>query len=296
MRDRIPLLLDTDIGSDIDDAVALAYLLAEPRCELAGVTTVSGRARERAMLVDLVCRAAGRRDVPIFAGATEPLSGEQRQPRVPQAEILARHEHRDDFEPDAAAGFLRRAVRERPGELTLLTIGPLTNAALLCRDDPGAAAMLRGLVMMGGYYFAPGKTEWNVVCDPAAAEIVFAAPVPRIVAYGLDVTLQCRMSAAECRRRFRGGTLDVVAEMAEVWFKDRPYVTFHDPLAAACVFQADLCGYADGRVRVDRASEPPGATLFEAKEGGPHRVAREVDATRFFDRYFDVTAGAVPGD
>ena len=69
--DRIPVLLDTDIGSDIDDAVCLAYLLRQPRCELLGVTTVSGREpRLRASLADGICRAAGRDDVPIHSGAS----------------------------------------------------------------------------------------------------------------------------------------------------------------------------------------------------------------------------------
>lgn len=67
MSDTIPVLFDTDIGSDIDDAVALGYLLNQPRCELVGITTVSGEARERAALADAICRAAGRRDIPIRA-------------------------------------------------------------------------------------------------------------------------------------------------------------------------------------------------------------------------------------
>ena len=68
---RIPLLFDTDIGSDIDDAVCLAYLLRQPRCELLGVTTVSGQPRARAALADAVCQAAGRRDIPIHAGSEQ---------------------------------------------------------------------------------------------------------------------------------------------------------------------------------------------------------------------------------
>jgi purine nucleosidase len=67
---KVPVILDTDIGSDIDDAVCLAYLLRQPKCELLGVTTVSGKVLERAALADAVCRAAGRRDIPIHAGCS----------------------------------------------------------------------------------------------------------------------------------------------------------------------------------------------------------------------------------
>ena len=69
----IPVLLDTDIGSDIDDAVALAYLLKQPRCDLLGVTTVTGEPTKRAMLADAICQAAGRTDIPIHVGTEAPL-------------------------------------------------------------------------------------------------------------------------------------------------------------------------------------------------------------------------------
>ncbi|MGB9625007.1 MAG: nucleoside hydrolase [Phycisphaerae bacterium] len=79
----IPILLDTDIGSDIDDAVALAYLLRQPQCELLGITTVTGEPEKRARLADAICRAFGRSDVPIFSGAARPILVPQRQPAAP---------------------------------------------------------------------------------------------------------------------------------------------------------------------------------------------------------------------
>jgi len=287
MAERIPILLDTDIGSDIDDAVCLAYLLAEPRCELVGITTVTGQPTERAMLADAVCRAAGRDDVPIRSGCPSPILHEQRQPWAPQAEVLPRWEHRTDFEPCAAVEFLRRTIRERPGEITLLTIGPLTNAGLLFALDPETAGMLRALVMMGGYYFE-GRHEWNTGGDPIASQIVFDADAPDVVAYGIDVTKRCTMPAAECRERLRGGPLDVVADMAEVWFRKQDRITFHDPLAAACIFEPDICTYRQGRVSVELSrGERFGDTSFQEEESGPHRVAEKVDAGRFFERYFE---------
>lgn len=290
MAPQTPVLLDTDIGSDIDDAVALACLLAEPRCELVGVTTVTGQPRRRAMLAEAVCRAAGRPDVSVHSGCARPLLVEQKQPHAPQAEVLPRWDHRDDFEPGTAVEFLRRTIRSRPGEITLLTIGPLTNVGLLFALDPEVPAMLRRLVMMGGRYFEPRKTEWNTSGDPICSELVFRAEVPELVAYGLDVTLQCTMPADECRGRFRGGPFEVVRDMADVWFRRADKITFHDPLAAACVFEPDLCGYRVGAVRMDlERGDTFGVTVFEECEGGPHRVASEVDTEQFFGRYFDVT-------
>ena len=91
LHERIPLILDTDIGSDIDDAVALAYLLRQPRCELLGVTTVTGNVAQRAALCDVICRAGGRNDLPIHAGASDVLLFGPGQPHVPQYEAVAGH-------------------------------------------------------------------------------------------------------------------------------------------------------------------------------------------------------------
>ncbi|OUC05212.1 nucleoside hydrolase, partial [Litorilinea aerophila] len=81
------ILLDTDIGSDIDDAVCLAYLLAQPRCELLGITTVTGESVKRAMLASALCQVAGK-EVPIYTGAADPLLVPQQQPEAPQARAL----------------------------------------------------------------------------------------------------------------------------------------------------------------------------------------------------------------
>ncbi len=291
MDEKVPLLLDTDIGSDIDDAACLAYLLAEPRCELLGITTVTGEPRRRAMLCEAVCRAAGREDVPIASGCDEPLLCEQRQPEAPQAEVLPEWPHREEFEPYGAVEFLRRTIRSRPGEITLLTIGPLTNVGLLFALDPAVPRMIKRLVMMGGYYFAENRGEWNTMNDPIASALVFEAEVPELVAYGIDVTARCTMPAAECRERFRGGPFEVVRAMSEVWFAHHDKITFHDPLAAACLFEPDLCTYREGRVQMVWApGEHRGVTLFEGEKGGPHHVAAGVNPERFFARYFEVTS------
>src|SRR5512139_338244 len=104
------VILDTDIGSDIDDAVALAYLLAQPGCELLGITTVSGEPVKRAQMASALCRVAGQ-DIPIFPGRAEPLLGPQQQPRAPQAVALERWPHRSDFASGEAIPFLRQTIR-----------------------------------------------------------------------------------------------------------------------------------------------------------------------------------------
>src|SRR5688572_16734417 len=119
MPDAIPILLDTDIGSDIDDALALAYLLAQPRCELLGVTTVTGDVAKRAALAQVICDASGRSDIPIHCGASDVLLTGPGQPDVPESDSIRSFDHRSDWPPATAIEFLRSTIRSRPGEITL---------------------------------------------------------------------------------------------------------------------------------------------------------------------------------
>src|SRR5579859_3042111 len=205
MPHMVKVLLDTDIGSDIDDAVCLAYLLAHPDCELLGITTVSGEADQRAGLADALCKVAGQQ-VPIFPGTEQPLLVAQHQPQAPQAAALTRWPHTAGWPRGRHLEFLRDTIRQHPHEIVLLTIGPLTNIALLFASDPEAASLLQEVVSMCGVFTQrwgqAGCCEWNALCDPHAAAIVYKAAVPRHRSIGLDVTKQVTMPEVEVRRRF----------------------------------------------------------------------------------------------
>jgi purine nucleosidase len=140
------ILLDTDIGTDIDDAVCLAYLLANPDCELMGITTVTGEAEKRAMIASAICRHAGK-DIPIFPGSDKPILIPQHQLIAQQAEALNKWEFQKKFPKGEAVDFMRRIIRENPGEISLVTIGPLTNIALLFAIDPEVPSLLKELVI-----------------------------------------------------------------------------------------------------------------------------------------------------
>jgi purine nucleosidase len=297
MDSRIPVLFDTDIGSDVDDALTLAYLLRHPRCELLGVTTVTGEPQRRAMLADAICRKAGRSDVPIHSGNADPLLIEQMQKTAPQAEVLGKWPHRSDFAANTAVDFLRETIHRRPGEITLLATGPLTNIGLLFRLDPEIPRLLNSLVLMNGlFYTIPvphwcGGREWNAWGDAHAASIVYGAEGLNVYAVGLDVTTRCTMPAAACRDRLRGGALEIVAEAAEVWFRQYPEVTFHDPLAAAVIFAPEILTFTPGTVTVELASPRLlGATLLDPQSRARnHYVATNVNVEAFFAEYLRVT-------
>jgi len=288
----LKVLLDTDIGSDIDDAVALAYLLAQPQCELLGITTVSGEATKRAQLASALCNVAGK-DIPIFPGREAPLLQGQRQPHAPQAAALDRWAHQFDFPMGEAVPFLRQVIRAHPGEVTMLAIGPLTNIAALFAIDEEIPHLLKALVLMCGMFTnrldGVGPLEWNALLDPHAAAIVYRSRVKIHRSVGLDVTEHVKLSATEVRQRFQTTLLQPVLDFAEVWFQSRPAITFHDPLAAATLFDEQICQFERGQIDVELISEHhAGLTRWQSQDDGRHEVAMSVDGARFFEHYFSV--------
>jgi purine nucleosidase len=286
------ILLDTDIGSDIDDAVALAYLLAHPQAELLGITTVSGEVHKRAMLASALCKAAGK-EIPIFPGRDEPLLAQQRQDDAKQAAALDRWPHASHFPSGQAVPFLIDTIRAHPGQITLLAIGPLTNLAALLAADPEIPSLLKGLVMMCGVFTnhlpGVGPLEWNALLDPHATAITYhhAFPVHRSI--GLDVTCQVTMKADEVRHRFQAPLMRPVLDFAEVWFQQFEVLTFHDPLAAVTLFDDSVCTFERGQVAVELlSSQLAGMTHWTPDPGGPHEVALSVNPGRFFEQYFSV--------
>ena len=210
MVDRTALILDVDTG--IDDSLALLYAAASPNAELVAATCVSGNVDARQVAVNTlaVLELAGRPDVEVALGREIPLvrpletTPETHGPRgighaeLPPASRPLSERHAVDVILDTA--------RERPGEITLVTLGPLTNLAIAVQREPALPRLLRGYTLMGGAYGVPGNTtpttEWNIHCDPEAAQIVFRAwaeareadpSIPRPLALGLDVTEQARI-------------------------------------------------------------------------------------------------------
>lgn len=207
---RVPLFLDVDTG--VDDALALLYACASPDAELVGVSCLPGNVA----LADVVrnTRAvlalAGRPDVPVAAGRETPLVRPLRiSPDTHGDTGLGYAELPAPPAPDEplpwAPAALAEAARRRPGELVLVTLGPLTNLALALELEPGLPGLLRRWVAMAGAYGVPGNTtpvaEWNVHCDPEAARAAVrafgaaaeAGTAPRPLLLGLDVTEQVRM-------------------------------------------------------------------------------------------------------
>ncbi len=210
MTDRTALIMDVDTG--IDDSLALLYVAGSPEAELVAVTCVSGNIHGAQVAINTraVLELAGRTDVEVALGREVPLVRELEvtpETHGPQglgyAELPAPSRPLSDRH---AVDLIVDEVRRRPGEIVLLTLGPLTNLALALEREPDLPRLLKGYTLMGGAFGVPGNTtpttEWNIHCDPHAAKIVFrhwaaaldADPtIPRPVALGLDVTERARI-------------------------------------------------------------------------------------------------------
>jgi inosine-uridine nucleoside N-ribohydrolase len=243
------------------------------------------------MIASALCRRAGR-EVPIFPGAERPLQGEQRQTTAPQAAALTGLDNDTAFARGVAIEFMRATIRRHPGEITLLGIGPLTNVALLFAVDPEIPGLLKSLILMCGVFTPEGRAaahrEWNAMVDSVAASIVYRSPVRIHRSIGLDVSLRTFLSKAEICRRFTSPLLAAVLELSESWFRDNDRVTFHDPLAAASIFDPELLTFARGQVSV-RVGHERHVTDWRADPTGQHKIAVDVDVEGFFRHFFAVT-------
>lgn len=261
---RRPLYFDCDTG--VDDALALAYLLASPEIELLGIGSVSGNtsaAQAAKNTLDLLA-LAGRPEVPVAVGEHDPLAGsyDGGAPGVhgdngiggialPESGLRPVAEDAPDM--------LIRLAHEHPGELVVLAVGPLANLAVALRRDPSIAALVRDVVVMGGAVYAPGNitptAEANIWHDPEAAAEVLAAEW-RVTLVPLDITLEHLLPESD-RQELLGSTNPLnsaLGAMLEGYFAyyvgqlGRAGCALHDPLAAAI---------ATGALEVVRSASVP---------------------------------------
>ncbi len=289
------ILLDTDIGSDIDDALALTYLLSKQECELVGITTVSGQPELRAQLSDAICKHFNR-NIPIYSGLSEPILVSQNQPESPQAARLTEWAHGQDF-PTGAVNFLADMILKHPNELTIMAIGPLTNIAGLFITRPEVIPLIKEVILMSGYFFHADKpsdqvyAEWNVKCDPHASAVVYNAPLKKLRIYGLDVTTKLVLPEEEAKQQLCADAFKPAVDFASVWFRHCKDIVFHDPLSAVSAFKT-VCTYKRGKATVCLDADRLGITTIEECADGNTLVAETVDRDAFFAEYLGVIGDA----
>jgi len=316
------LLIDVDTG--IDDALALLYACASPEAEILAVTCVAGNvaAQQVARNTLRVLELAGRADIEVALSREVPLvrplmiAPETHGPEgigyaelpAPSSSLSTRH----------AADLMIEEARRAPGEVTLITTGPLTNLAVALLREPELPRLLCGLVMMAGAYRTAGNTgptsEWNVAVDPEAMQVVLAgwsavAEAPRPVALGLDVTEMAKMTPDHLTRlHATAGNPDANPVLTFIDDALRFYMEFHsrfdgfygafihDALAVAATFDPTLIQTEALAVEVELGGTvTTGETVADWRRRwnrAPNLdVAVDANVETFFERFIERVGG-----
>ncbi len=293
------IIIDTDIGDDIDDLFVLYLLPNSSEVEVLGITTVFRNAAARARMAKYALGQLGREEIPVYAGADNPLLcipeqivGELREKEAhdrsgkylpPQ---YADYMDAAKVESDHAVNFIISQAKRYGKDLHLLFIGALTNAALAIRLAPDIMKGIGGITLMGGYFYQD-FTEWNIMCDPEAAQIVFSSGIP-VRAVGIDVTSKCVLDQSfQNKLRETGVKADrLFPEMLGKWFEHYRFSApvMHDPLAFSSPTGSGFVDFRMEKVRVGLAGGERAKTII-CEEGHPIQVAYQVNTEAFF-RFF----------
>ncbi len=282
-----PVIFDTDIGDDIDDALALALALQSPELDVRLVTTVVDDVDSRTRLAWKELGLYHRHDVALATGAAEPLLDPRRDDHAAQFRLLTVSDTIPEQAHREAAAVIVETLMRSPDKITLIPVGPLTNIALALRLEPRIREKIDRIVLMGGA-FRLLTPEYNIMRDRAAAQIVFSSGVP-ITAVGLDVTLKCKLTGADLERLQHADNpaSRFLVKLIALWQGDNPsqMPTLHDPLAVAAVIRPSLIETQSGSVQVETASPlTNGMTVFQRGPGAT-AVATDVNVRAFLDLF-----------
>lgn len=285
----VPVILDTDIGDDIDDALALGLALQSPELDIKLITTVVDDVENRTRLVWKELGLYGRQDIPVATGAAMPFLDPMETKRMPQFEVLTPADQPPLVTKARAADKIVEVLMASSGKVTLLPIGPLTNIALALRLEPRIKDHIERIILMGGAYY-PARREYNIYRDRIAAAMVFESGIP-ITGVGLDVTEPCKLQGSDLERLRASANpaSKFLYHLIELWQagkKDR-YPVLYDPLAIAVAVRPQLIGTETGTVQVETMSKLLyGTTVFQAGKGNT-QAAKTVMQRAFLDLFIE---------
>jgi purine nucleosidase len=271
------LIFDTDIGSDVDDAMALAQIMGTPELRLHSVTTVYGDTLLRARIARRYGVLAGQ-DIAVHAGQSTPLSG--RDVWWPGHEgSLHEGLDREAVAERPGVEHLIATLQANPGDIDVVAVGPLTNIAAALEREPRVATWMRRLWIMGGSFPPGSKAEHNFRSDAVAARAVLSAGIPTTIT-GLDVTRQLGIDQAGLELIGAAGALGAAlrADIQQWWeFWQQEWNVPHDPVAVLTLSRPELFTFSEpGVVEIDAE----GLSKFTRDDAGTIRLALTVDGPR----------------
>ena len=304
---KIKLLIDTDIGDEIDDAMALYFAMSEG-FEIVGITTVFKNTDERARITKRLLKLYGKgyENVPVFAGCGTPIAESPR--KYPHTchfhDELESEEYSPDGNCDDAVDFIIECCEKYGKDLAIVAIGPFTNIARAIEKNAAAVNKAAKVVIMGGAYYRQ-YADWNVMCDVEAADVMFKG-IKNLECVGADVTHQTVLNRneheimASCKK---DAAAVEIGELIKLWSVVNPdrYPTLHDPLAVYYAIHPEILETERQRISVITDGYARGLTLnvdaYNKSYMNPacdsldsdHTalVAKKIDAKRFIDTFID---------
>ncbi|GAB4344000.1 MAG: pyrimidine-specific ribonucleoside hydrolase RihA [Candidatus Abyssubacteria bacterium] len=298
MAERI--ILDTDIGTDVDDAYAVAFLANSPEVQIEAVTTVWADAELRARIVKKLLNALDRPDVPVAVGESLPLNPER-------PAFLMGHEGQGVFDGGEtlqlsdipALEMIESLLKAHPRQIKVVLIGPQTNLGRLLSRKPELAALIKEFVIMGGtpfygpremHLFGERPIDYNFVADPEAARIVFDSGVP-ITMVGVNVTMPTLLEPKHIERVRCQNTpaTELLYSMTRVWLNviGQNKTPMHDALACSAAFTLDFLDTMMLNVTIETKGElTSGLTVvnrYDNAEWNTVKVATDVRAREFVE-------------
>ncbi len=280
---RTPVVLDTDIGTDIDDAYALAMVIQNKQLDLQAVTTVSGDTQARARIAAKMLAEAGLKNIPVAAGHAD------ERPAFTQAK-WAEGFSSPSLVSERAVDLMKDCIEREQGRIVLIAIGPLSNIGELLQRYPDEKTRIHEIVLMGGsiargYEVGSGPTaEYNIRADAAAARVVFESGVPILMA-PLDVTARLQLEKPDREAIFARHTplTESLHALYLLWTQEKwawPSPTLHDPMAVGLLTNAKVA--TTKRLRIAITND--GWTKEE--KGAPNAVvAVETTPAKFIAYY-----------
>lgn len=284
------IIIDTDIGEDIDDILTAAFALRSPEFEVLAITTVDGDTRARSRIARRLTAVSGKPGIPVAAGYAQsmPFANEGVVPgeSVTQGELAPTEEGLPPESELEADELIAKLAAEHPGEVSLLTIGALTNAGQTFVRYPEAARMLRGVVTNGGRFERPPVSiGWNLRYDPVAAAVVACSAVQWTLLP--ETAMGAAPLAEEHERRIReAGTelTDLLSQAIELWRANKPDAAPSPHLSDLNVFahliNPDWAPVRPGRATIAVAPDRAAELWVEVDVTGPHLLGEDMPVER----------------
>lgn len=252
------VIIDTDLGDDVDDAVAIALAVLSPEIEVAGITTVFKDTKARAEMVKDLLEFYQMSKIPVYTGQGLPLIERPKMEKPIQYSIL-----RNEYEPEQsldAVDFMIKTATENDN-VCIVAMGPLTNLGLAFLKAPEIMKRVE-IIGMGGA-FLNSYPEWNIICDPEAARIVtdFAENLTML---GLDVTKHTKLTTQEMEvvKNSVNPAVQYLYKGMEIFMDKTGFpITLHDALLIACLIDRESVTLKKGDYTVELKGELTRGTI-----------------------------------